>query len=450
MFLRDRTDESRPLLWTTIGTLISIVVAIVVTGWLIYEIRSEQVAVEDMMRRGAPRLAGSLRFLSGELRWQLPLTVVVLFNLVLTAITFLFVARAYLTSQHTLRETKALAWDILASIDRGIITADREGIITSVNPEGSKLLELEESCLGRPLETICRSGNPLAAICRRVLVLGVAEYDCDFVLHRGGHELRLRADCNVLRSPSGSVAGIVLHLRDVTERILIEEQVRRMERFMGLGTLAASLHHEIKNPLSALSLHVQLLEERLAGSTDSEARETLHILETEIARINGVLDSFRDYASVDKLNREKTDVCSLMRRIVDLIRPQAEQQGIQIKLEIPGEERPQILADGARLEQVALNLVLNGLEAMADGGRLRLEVAVEGHHVRLTVADTGTGIPPSFRQRIFDPYFTTKPRGSGMGLAFCDKIIREHGGQISFETSSSGTEFNIYLPYPPG
>jgi two-component system nitrogen regulation sensor histidine kinase GlnL len=219
-----------------------------------------------------------------------------------------------------------------------------------------------------------------------------------------------------------------------------------MERFMGLGTLAAGLHHEIKNPLSALSLHVQLLEERLEDHDDEEVAENLGVLKTEVTRVSGVLESFRDFASLDRLNRKTTDLPQLARQTVELVRPKAEQQRVSITLDLPKVPFPPLLADAARLEQVLLNLVVNALEGMPDGGKLTISLCCEGKEAKLNVADTGPGILESIRSRVFDPYFTTKSAGSGLGLAVCDKIVRQHGGDIDFETSATGTVFRISLP----
>jgi two-component system nitrogen regulation sensor histidine kinase GlnL len=241
------------------------------------------------------------------------------------------------------------------------------------------------------------------------------------------------------------VAGTVLNIRDVTESMLIEERMRRMERFMGLGSLAAGLHHEINNPLSALLLHVRLLEERLNGNADEEIAETLGIIKTEVTRIVGVLQSFRDYASIDKLSRAPTDVVSLVQQTMELVRPQANQQQVRMDIEW-NSSTPRISADASRLGQVLLNLVLNALDEMPHGGKLGLRVDCSNHDIHIDVEDTGRGIPDNVRARIFDPYFTTKNHGSGMGLAFCDKIVREHGGQIDVMTGRSGTVFRVVLP----
>jgi two-component system nitrogen regulation sensor histidine kinase GlnL len=251
---------------------------------------------------------------------------------------------------------------------------------------------------------------------------------------------------HILRDADEHVSGTVLHIRDVTESSLLEESMRRMERFSGLGPLVAGLHHEINNPLSALLLHVRLLEERLQGQADEEVSETLRIITTEVKRIAGVLRSFRDYAHLETLDCRATDLVGLARQTVELVRPQAEQQRVHIRVEA-AENLPAVHADAARLGQVLLNLVLNALDEMPHGGSLIVQIQHStDDEVALLVTDTGCGIPENIRPRIFDPYFTTKIDGSGMGLAFCDKIVREHGGRIDVTTNKTGTTFRVNLP----
>jgi len=158
------------------------------------------------------------------------------------------------------------------------------------------------------------------------------------------------------------------------------------------------------------------------------------------------LESFRDYASSGALSRSETDVLQLVQRTTDLIRPNAEQQGVRVVLKPCEGTIPSIYADAARLEQVMLNLAMNALEAIRQGGELSLSVSGDQERVRIEVVDTGHGIPETVLPRIFDPYFTTKNEGSGMGLAICDKIVRQHGGQIDCETNPSGTVFRLSLP----
>lgn len=258
--------------------------------------------------------------------------------------------------------------------------------------------------------------------------------------------MTLRAGCTMLKDRNDAEIGIVIHVRDVTERVLMEERMRRMERYMGLGTLAAGLQHEIKNPLSALSLHVQLLSERLKNEASDDVHEMLDVLNTEVQRIGDVLDGFRNYASIHELGREPVFVSSLIEKLIRLLRPEAEQRKVHLEFDNPTKEKGTIQADSARLEQVLLNLALNAFAAMPDGGTLRFSLSKHDGKLKIDINDTGQGISREIQSQVFDPYFTTRREGTGMGLAHCDKIVRQHNGSIDFQTSATGTTFTIQLP----
>ena len=237
-----------------------------------------------------------------------------------------------------------------------------------------------------------------------------------------------------------------MQVRDITEQRLIEEKMRRMERYMGLGALAGGLHHEIKNPLAALSLHVQLLEEELANADSSdEVCSMLDVIQSEVKRIGGVLESFRDFASIDELDFYEINLNDLVQRQIKLMQPKADNLQVNLVAEL-SENELTVNADQVRLEQVLLNLIINALEVMPDGGKLTI---VTGQHegvAYIEVQDTGPGIPESLQGKILDPYFTTKTTGTGLGLAFCDKIIRQHVGSLDFKASDRGTVFRLTLP----
>jgi signal transduction histidine kinase len=211
--------------------------------------------------------------------------------------------------------------------------------------------------------------------------------------------------------------------------------------------LASGLHHEIKNPLTALSIHVQLLEEALAdGGARQATDELLGVLKTEICRLNGVLESFRSFAHLQHLTLQPTDALDVVENAIRLIRPQATEQGVQITLLHPEKELPPVPLDAEKFEQAILNLIINALEAMPEGGRLTLSAAVADGALRVAVRDSGPGIPPEIQKSLFLPYFSTKSKGSGMGLALSEKIINQHGGHIHFSTGAHGTIFDISVP----
>jgi signal transduction histidine kinase len=159
-----------------------------------------------------------------------------------------------------------------------------------------------------------------------------------------------------------------------------------------------------------------------------------------------VLESFRDFAALRTLALQPTDVTALVDKAVRLVRPQADSQHVQIVVAYAESGVSAVLLDGAKFEQVLLNLIINAMEAMPKGGDLTIRVAATNGQLRVDVADTGCGIPAEVQPCIFDPYFTTKSDGLGMGLAWSEKIVQQHQGQIEFETRPGGTTFKVTIP----
>jgi signal transduction histidine kinase len=223
--------------------------------------------------------------------------------------------------------------------------------------------------------------------------------------------------------------------------------MRRLERFIGLASLASGLHHEIKNPLTALSIHVQLLEESLNDpGRGAEVDEIVGVLRAEVCRLNGVLESFRTFADLPRLNVRPSDGLAVVEKAIRLIRPQAAEQGVTISLLHPRTEPPPVPLDAEKFEQVVLNLLINALEAMPGGGELTVRVRAEPGEFVVEVQDRGPGILPEVQPHLFEPYFSTKARGTGMGLALSEKFISQHGGSIDYTTGPGGTTFRVALP----
>lgn len=426
-------------------------IMLIVTSWILYNVRHEQTILTQLIKH----LAGSDLKVADELSSDLGLQRSLIFLLILNGgavvIAFSLVLRGYFTSERDLQDVKFLSNDILASMDAGVITTDLNGRIISMNPRGRELVGMSESQEFSSIHDLGTEHALLASICSELLQHQQPIRDRDYHVERRGHRMTLRAGCTMLRNRQKESIGMVVHVRDVTEKAYMEERLRRMERYVGLGSLAAGLQHEIKNPLNALSLHVQLLCEKLQKeSGDAEVAEMLDVLNTEVKRIGKVLDGFRNYASIHEIGKSPVDVASLIEKLVRLMRPDAEQKNVQLLFEPPQKPLSPVPADSSKLEQVLLNLALNAVAAMPEGGQLRFSVEEQGERMRIDVADTGKGIPVEIQSQIFDPYFTTRADGIGMGLAFCDKIIRQHDGVIEFETSPKGTTFSLYLPIEAG
>ena len=227
----------------------------------------------------------------------------------------------------------------------------------------------------------------------------------------------------------------------------MEERMSRMERFIGLGTLVSGLYHEIKNPLTALSIHVQLLEEGLDEAHVLDlVQELVGVLKTEVQRLGGVLESFRSFANLQRLSIEPTDVSDALRAAASLISPQASEQHVQIHYENITPDRCVAPVDPQKFEQAVVNLLINAMEAMPSGGTLRLRSAIDSTTLRVSVSDTGTGISADVQKNLFRPYFSTKHHGTGMGLAITEKLVGQHGGHIQFESGPTGTTFELQFP----
>ncbi len=433
------------------GLALLSVVSLIVTVLITLDVLREQEIVTSIVQHLPKSDLDAVKELSGSLRLSARLAILMVLNVIGTAVALGLVLRGYMHSERSLRDVKVLASDILASVDAAVITTDRYGMMTSINGGGKDLVGLNDDSIGGYLSDIDHAHALLGSICKEVNSTHSTVRDRDYCITHQGHKKTLRVSCTILRSQQKDEIGTVVYVRDVTQKALLEERLRRMERYIGLGSLAAGLQHEIKNPLSALSLHIQLLRERLSVDLPHpEVNEMLDILHTEVNRISNVLDGFRNYASVNALGRTPVVMGQLIDNLVRLLRPQAESQNIAIVFKRPPKPLGTVLADSGQLEQVLLNLALNGIAAMPDGGTLSFAVTRQDEAIRIDVTDTGHGIPAEVQSQIFDPYFTTRPEGTGMGLALCHKIVQQHGGSIDFRTGEDrghpGTEFIVLLP----
>jgi signal transduction histidine kinase len=161
------------------------------------------------------------------------------------------------------------------------------------------------------------------------------------------------------------------------------------------------------------------------------------------------LEGFRNFASLQRLNLQPLDAMEVLDEAVRLVGPQAANQGVEIVCSRPEADLPLLSLDSQKFQQALLNLLINALEAMPTGGKLRLRAFLENAHLIVEVADTGAGISPELGKNLFKPYFSTKTQGTGMGLALTEKLIGQHGGQVDFRSGTQGTTFRITLPLEP-
>jgi signal transduction histidine kinase len=229
---------------------------------------------------------------------------------------------------------------------------------------------------------------------------------------------------------------------------LIERLATQLDvatRLAAISRLTGGVAHEIKNPLNAIALHLDLLKE-MSGASVEEQNKMLNILSKEVLRLDRVVKTFLDFSRPVEVHFEEVDLAAVTREVSTLMTPQARLARVTLEAETPA--GPALLrADPDMIKQVVLNLVTNAMEAMSDGGRLRIAVRGTVDAVTLEITDSGPGIPPDLRDKVFQLYFTTKPRGSGIGLAMTYRAVQLHNGTITF-TSEEGQGTTFYLQFP--
>jgi signal transduction histidine kinase len=240
----------------------------------------------------------------------------------------------------------------------------------------------------------------------------------------------------------GKVAQAVNRMAEV--RGSLESTLRRQDRLAALGKVVAGVAHEIRNPLNALSLTLELLERRVRKglATGDEAREAI----LEVERLERILGRLLAFGRPEMENRHVQNLQPLLERALRVVDDHSRRKSVRVTLAEPGPEQCQADVDALAIEQVLINLLLNAIDASPEGGVVQVQVTADARGVRIQVHDQGPAIPEGIRDHLFDPYFTTKESGTGLGLAVSREIVCHHGGSIDFDSGASGTTFVLKLP----
>ncbi len=255
-----------------------------------------------------------------------------------------------------------------------------------------------------------------------------------------------RINVSPFKDPSG---GVVIILEDITEKAKMEEQLLQASKLASIGRLTAGISHEIGNPLASISSLVQELAalDGTVGESPEFMHDSLSSINGHLERISRIVRSLGDFARVSTSRKVPSDIREIFNRTAELVRYDKRFRNIRYQAEF--EPIPSLLVNPDQIEQVFLNLLLNALDAMPEGGDLRVTIRRQGQEVVVQVEDTGRGIDPEVLDRVFDPFFTTKPlgKGTGLGLSICYGTVRDHGGTITIRsTKGSGTMFTVRLP----
>jgi signal transduction histidine kinase/HAMP domain-containing protein len=334
---------------------------------------------------------------------------------------------------------------VMAGLEDGLILFTRDARAVMVSPAAEKFLYAPASnFLGRRVTDIFPVGHPLY----QALRLEGGE------LHQVASETELETQEGTKRvgvsvqeiQEAGEKMGALVTLRDLDSLESINTQLQVSERLAALGRITAGVAHEVKNPLNSMRLWLENLKESLPPKTDESAKQAIKVLDTEIDRLDAVVKRFLDFSRPMDVKLEPTQLVDLLREVLDVARPQLEKTKIQVAQLLPIGV-PEVFVDRALLKQAVLNLVLNAVDAMPNGGQLELTLSRRGEMAEITVGDTGRGIPLEHRQKVFQLFFTTRPGGSGIGLASTFRIVQLHNGSIDFTSEiGRGTTFRIELP----
>jgi two-component system, NtrC family, sensor histidine kinase PilS len=361
-----------------------------------------------------------------------------------------------------LRQLRLDTGDILSTISTGIITVDGDGNLLYMNPAAEELLQFSaQSATGSPvIERLDRVapglGNVIERTARTRTPIRRFETeplsDDSFVL---GVSTTL-----VEREESNSLPAVTAIFQDITQKMRVEALRRRSERLEAVAELSASLAHEIKNPLASIRSAVEQIGGGEVDREDSELLTRLVLRESD--RLSRLLTEFIDFARVKITSPFPIDLPSVVQQVVDLVRAHPDSRGVEIDLQVEGDpDSMQIQGAEDLVHRAVLNLVLNAVQWSGEGGRVQLRLDEVTSDllspalgalglVRLTVQDSGPGIDEEIVEHIFNPFFTRRPGGTGLGLALVQRAVEAHGGAIFVDnaasTSAPGATFSLYLP----
>ena len=355
------------------------------------------------------------------------------------AIVSLFLVQTYRLTRASLSRVRVFAEALVRNLPIGLLAVDKDNRIIASNEHARDLFagdpsNVERQDAGRILP------GPLVRLLTKVTMLsGLIEEDVVLASETKGEQIwevvaAAFADQDV---PEGKI----LLARNVTAVRGLEKEVARSRHLNAIGSLAAGVAHEIRNPLSSIKGFAVYFKQRFAGNPDDEETADIMIAETE--RLNRVIGQLIEFARPLTLKTEKTALSGLVMQSVKLIEVEARKNGVQVDARVP-EDLPAVEIDPDKIKQVLLNIFLNALAAMPDGGRLSVGISQTQAGQEVLISDTGSGIEKNDLPRIYDPYFTSKPAGTGLGLAVVQKIMEAHGAFLNIESQAgAGTKVTL-------
>lgn len=348
---------------------------------------------------------------------------------------------------------KKFSEDVLNSSVSGLLTTDVHGCITSLNPAAQSILGVEkESVLHRLIRNVFASIPEMDAILQKTILHRENMKGCECLLKKDTKKnMILSISSSPIIEDAGSLIGVLFLIQDITSERERDDYLQRVNRLISLGELAAGVAHEIRNPLTGIGVVLDILKsrKRLLKTDKNLIEEATQ----EIERLEKLISDLLDFARPKEFNFEPTDINEIVRSIIFLIGEQCNNQGVRLFTRY-GRRATKAYMDAEKIRQGLLNVMINAIQAMPQGGELIIEtggggvdVTGENRSVTVTIKDTGPGIPDAVKGRIFDPFFTTHHEGTGLGLSITHSIVKEHGGTIRFDSEEGkGARFVVSLP----
>ena len=362
------------------------------------------------------------------------------------ALYFIVFSQNYYAVNQAFRTMQSYTQHVVDSMANGLISLDTQGNIVTLNRQARHILALppNASVQGKAL-TDALTIHEAALLQNLAKGEPVIERELRCT-NAAQHTLPLSLSASTLTDDDGQQLGTVLLFRDLSEVKALQEQIKRAERLAAIGQLAAGIAHEIRNPLGALKGFLQYFQRKL--ELQEQDRTYLAVMLNEVDRLNTVISNLLDFARPKDPVLEPCDLAELIRHVLTLLAGDLQAKQLQVENALTAPLPPMRL-DCDQITQVLLNILLNAIQATAPQGQIKISVywQTDANRVELAISDTGKGIAPADVPKIFDPFFSTKKQGAGLGLAIAYTIIENHHGDITVEsTEGQGSAFRIRLP----
>jgi len=429
-----------------------LILALVVSVILLFSLEREKLLLQGFS--DGKRIPTELFPALWQSRHDLVVVTLLVFLVSAIGIAAVITLLHYDSTRRTLEEVKGLARNILQSIPTGVLTINRAGVITAINPMAEAVLKRSAAeLLGHSYELVFAEDDTIRGTLDDAL--RSHEYLSQKDVPYGTHDeivQTIRIGTAELTGDDGQPAGVILQAQDVTEWLELERRMLVAEKLAALHTLSAGVAHELRNPLSAMDLNLHLLDEALKeqGGLARDVTHYLQVLNAECRRLSAILDNFMRFARPTSMGFHEVDLRKVIAHIMALMQFEAQERKIQLEERVE-EGVPTVFGDETQISQVLVNILVNAFHAMPDGGRCSIATQerrnADHRWVEIVVSDTGVGIKKEDLSHLFEPFYTTKAGGTGLGLAIAYRIMHDHGGTIRVSSvPGSGTTVVMQLP----